>query len=67
MTGAVACVVDSRNKLGEVPVWDVAEQALYWVDIEGMLLQRYRPATGQVDKWQMPERIACFALREKGG
>ena len=67
MTGEVTCAVDSRNRLGEAPVWDVAEQALYWVDIEGRLLQRYRPATGSVDRWAMPERIACFALREKGG
>jgi sugar lactone lactonase YvrE len=67
MTDRIECVVDSRNKLGEVPVWDVAEQALYWVDIEGKLLQRYRPATGSVERWAMPERIACFALREKGG
>ena len=63
----VTCVVDCRNKLGEVPVWDVAEQALYWVDIEGRLLQRLTPATGRVDRWEMPERIACFALRETGG
>lgn len=63
----VECVVDAKNRLGEVPVWDVAEQALYWVDIEGRLLQRLAPATGRVDRWQMPERIACFALRERGG
>lgn len=63
----VECVVDARNRLGEVPVWDVAEQALYWVDIEGKLLQRLTPATGTVDRWKMPERIACFALRENGG
>jgi sugar lactone lactonase YvrE len=67
MTAKIQCVVDSRNILGEVPVWDPAEQALYWVDIEGKLLQRYTPATGQVDRWTMPERIACFALRENGG
>ena len=67
MAEAVTCVVDSHNRLGEVPVWDVAEQALYWVDIEGKLLQRYTPATGQVDRWDMPERIASLALREKGG
>ena len=63
----VICVVDARNRLGEVPVWDVAEQALYWVDIEGRLLQRLVPSTGKVDRWEMPERIASFALREKGG
>ncbi len=61
------CVVKAKNMLGEVPVWDVAEQQLYWVDIEGRLLQRLTPATGAVERWSMPERIACFALREGGG
>jgi L-arabinonolactonase len=67
MTDKVTCVVDCHNKLGEVPVWDVQEQALYWVDIEGKLLQRYRPTDGAVERWEMPERISCFALRENGG
>lgn len=30
-------LVDCQNILGEVPLWDVSEQALYWVDIEGKL------------------------------
>jgi sugar lactone lactonase YvrE len=67
MAEKVTCVVDCHNRLGEAPVWDVAEQALYWVDIEGKLLQRYRPSTGVVDRWPMPERICSLALREKGG
>jgi sugar lactone lactonase YvrE len=60
-------VVDAKNKLGEVPVWCPIEQALYWVDIEGKLLQRLTPATGLVRRWKMPERIGSFALRERGG
>ena len=60
-------VVSSRNKLGEVPVWDVEEQALYWVDIEGKLLQRYHEPTGDVRVWHFPERIGSFALRKSGG
>ncbi|MFI5018338.1 MAG: SMP-30/gluconolactonase/LRE family protein [Dongiales bacterium] len=67
MSDSIECVVDCRNRLGEVPVWDVAEQALYWVDIEGKLLQRYTPATQAVERWKMPERISSFALREEGG
>jgi len=63
----VHCVVEARNTLGEVPVWDIAEQALYWVDIENALLQRLTPATGAVDRWTFPERICAFALRQAGG
>ncbi len=61
------CVVDCKNKLGEVPVWDVAEQALYWVDIEGSLLQRLEPASGTRRTWRLPERVCALALRQKGG
>jgi L-arabinonolactonase len=63
----IRLVVDARNRLGEVPVWDVAEQALYWVDIEGRRLQRLDPGSGAVRDWSFPERIASFALREQGG
>lgn len=67
MAPKIECVVDCRNRLGEAPLWDVAEQALYWVDIEGKLIQRYRPSTGAVDRWRTPERIGSLALREQGG
>jgi sugar lactone lactonase YvrE len=67
MADEVECVVDCANKLGEVPLWDVSEQALYWVDIEGQFLHRLTPATGKVERWSMPERISSFALRENGG
>jgi L-arabinonolactonase len=67
MNARIECVVDSKNILGEVPVWDAEGQALYWVDIEGKLLQRYSPASGAYERWEMPERISSFALREKGG
>ena len=63
----VRLVVDARNKLGEVPVWDVAEQALYWVDIEGRKLQRLDHVSGAVREWHFPERIGSFALRQAGG
>jgi L-arabinonolactonase len=60
-------VVDAKNKLGEVPVWDRVDQALWWVDIEGKLLQRYEEKTGRTREWHLPERIGSFALREQGG
>jgi sugar lactone lactonase YvrE len=61
------CVVGYKNILGEVPDWDVTEQALYWVDIEGCLLQRLIPATGATRSWRLRERICALALRESGG
>jgi len=63
----IRCIIDAHNKLGEVPVWDVEEQALYWVDIENSLLQKLTPSTGEVQRWTLPERLCAFALRRAGG
>jgi len=61
------CVLDARASLGESPVWSVAEQVLYWVDIKAPALNRFDPATGQNIVMPMPESIGCFAIRTAGG
>jgi sugar lactone lactonase YvrE len=61
------CVKSVQADLGECPVWSVAEQVLYWVDINAPALNRFDPATGENTAMRMPESIGCFALRERGG
>ena len=63
----IRVVVSSSNLIGESPVWSVAQQALYWVDVEGKLVQRIDPATGDVERWTMPEVTSCIGLRQRGG
>ncbi len=64
---AFACVLDIKASLGESPLWSVAEQALYWVDINAPSLNRFDPATGRNTAMPMPESIGCVALRARGG
>ena len=61
------CVLDARASLGECPVWSVAEQVLYWVDINAPSLNRFDPANGTNRTMPMPASIGCFALRPDGG
>lgn|SRR5690606_14227187 len=61
------CVLDARARLGESPVWSVAEQVLYWVDIKGRVLHRFDPATGVDEAMAMPEDIGSVVLVEGGG
>jgi sugar lactone lactonase YvrE len=63
---AVECVVDARAGTGEGPLWSVAEQALYWVDIRGQRLHRYDPATGVDVSWPAPGPVACLGLCRDG-
>ena len=67
MPSPFTCVLDIKASLGEGPVWSVAEQVLYWVDINAPSLNRFDPATGRNTAMPMPESIGCFALRRTGG
>ena len=53
--------------VGEGPVWDVAEQALYWIDIVGKAAFRFDPAAGDVRQWSLPGFVGSMALRQGGG
>ena len=61
------CVSASGAALGEGPVWVAAEQALFWIDIKGLRLHRFDPATGQATDWPTPFRIGAIAPRVGGG
>ena len=63
----VSCVLDAKALLGEGPLWDVAEQLLYWVDIKRREIHRFDPRTGRDEKWSAPEDVGSLALRERGG
>ncbi|MDG2002478.1 MAG: SMP-30/gluconolactonase/LRE family protein [Novosphingobium sp.] len=68
ITPAIELALDARNHLGETPAWCVAEQALYWVNCEQEPeLLRWYPASGEVKRWPMPERIGGFAFKQDGG
>jgi sugar lactone lactonase YvrE len=58
-------LTSSRDRVGECPVWSVAEQALYWVDIEGCLLHRVDWASQTQQTWHTPERVGCIALTDR--
>jgi sugar lactone lactonase YvrE len=54
-------VFDARNAVGESPVWQVGEQALYWVDIPACTFNRWSLASQTVSSWQAPEMLGCVA------
>jgi L-arabinonolactonase len=56
-----------RRSVGEGPVWDEAEQALFYIDILEKRVLRWDPATGDERSWEVPAMIGSMALREGGG
>ncbi len=56
-----------RRSVGEGPVWDVDEQALYYIDILEKMVMRWHPASGEHREWDVPDMVGSMALRENGG
>ena len=59
--GAPQCVWPAGATLGEGTLWSSREQALYWVDILGRQLHRYRPADSTRASWAFDEEISALA------
>lgn len=55
------------RSVGESPIWDVVEQALYYIDILEHKVLRWHPASGDHREWTVPDMIGSMALRESGG
>jgi sugar lactone lactonase YvrE len=56
-----------KNQLGEGPVWDNSEKALYWIDGHAPAIYRLDSSTNDIKSWMLPKPIGSFALRQNGG
>ena len=63
----IELLTQSRDELGEGPLWDVAEQRLYWIDSHGRAVHRSDARGQQRRSWQVPEHIGALCLRAGGG
>jgi D-xylonolactonase len=62
----VTSLAGSGSILGEGPLWDAARGCLWWVDIEGRMLHRHDPETGQNSTQPTPGRPGFVALHASG-
>jgi L-arabinonolactonase len=62
----IEVVLPAGNLLGEGPMWNVAERALYWVDALAPAIHRLGEE-GELASWPMPRPIGSFVFRQGGG
>lgn len=55
-----------RCTVGEAPVWDDRDGALFFLDIPKQQLLRLAPTTGEVRTWETPYSATALALGEQG-
>ncbi|MFC5461731.1 SMP-30/gluconolactonase/LRE family protein [Massilia niabensis] len=49
-------------QVGECPLWHEVESALYWVDINGLTVNRLHPASGKFSSWKMGSEPSALAI-----
>jgi L-arabinonolactonase len=60
----VRCLDVPRCSVGEGPVWDVATQQLFWIDILEKFVYRLDPASGATRRWPVPNIIGSMAITQ---
>jgi sugar lactone lactonase YvrE len=56
-----ACVWPVNAELGEGPLWQAAENAVYFVDIKGRHIHRLTVDTGETQTWRAPDQPGFVA------
>ncbi|MBV9243595.1 MAG: SMP-30/gluconolactonase/LRE family protein [Methylobacteriaceae bacterium] len=62
----IEVLVDVKTILGEGPLWDVAQQRLYWIDSFGCNVFRCTADGREIRAWDVPAKIGSMALRKDG-
>ncbi len=60
------CLLDTRNALGEGPLWHAGEQAIYWVDCLERELLRHVVGTDGTTRWALRGAPGSFAFCTDG-
>ncbi|HST46127.1 MAG TPA: SMP-30/gluconolactonase/LRE family protein, partial [Luteimonas sp.] len=55
---------ETRDRLGECPVWDARDQSLYWIDSKSRLVRRM--SQGRCSEWSTPSDVGSIALTRGG-
>ena len=64
----IAILDDTRCHLGEGPVWDAEEHALYWVDSLAPCVFRHDWASRTTQRWDLSASyVGSLAVRANGG
>ena len=66
MALASTCVQIANATVGEGPLWDEKQQALWWFDVRQKRIFLYSPEYGQVGQWWLASQIFALSLTDRG-
>ena len=57
----VKCISDTKDELGESPIWVEEEHSIYWVDIKRSLIHKLDTLNNHKSSWTFNESIGCIS------
>jgi L-arabinonolactonase len=67
VTATTRLPLATRDLLGESPVWDPREGALFWVDTRNRRVRRWAAGTStELHEWPTPQDVGSIALAQPG-
>ena len=58
----IECVVESRDIVGESPLWHSEQECIYWTDINGCKIHRYATKTQELKTWRFDHTVSTLSL-----
>lgn len=62
----IEVVLDVKTTLGEGPLWDAAQERLYWIDSFDGRVFRSTMDGRELRAWDVPQKIGSMAIRKNG-
>jgi L-arabinonolactonase len=62
----IEVVLDVKTTLGEGPLWDAAQERLYWIDSFDGRVFRATMDGRELRAWDVPQKIGSMAIRKDG-
>jgi sugar lactone lactonase YvrE len=58
----IRCLVETKDIVGESPLWHPQEDSVYWTDINGFKINRYSPESKELRSWKFPLPVTALSL-----
>jgi sugar lactone lactonase YvrE len=65
-SSSVGLLADTRNLIGECPLYDAANERLYWVDMYDPAVYRFDCRSGKLSSYLQDEMVTALALTREG-
>jgi sugar lactone lactonase YvrE len=58
----IECLVKAKDIVGESPLWHPEHECVYWTDLNGFKIHRYREKSNELQSWRFDAPVSALSL-----